>query len=142
FYCSVFFFFFSSRRRHTRFSRDWSSDVCSSDLGEGVGLDKGEGVGAKKRLDGPYGARRIKGPARRPGEDDKHADDGNGAKRKRNRHTQKQEDQQAREHSNRKGSRVHCYSYLSGTGFAVTKAGLGRRRDRRYAFSGSGLPAG
>src|SRR5690606_13269845 len=28
----VFVFFFSSRRRHTRFSRDWSSDVCSSDL--------------------------------------------------------------------------------------------------------------
>src|SRR5690606_39942363 len=25
-------FFFSSRRRHTRFSRDWSSDMCSSDL--------------------------------------------------------------------------------------------------------------
>src|SRR5690606_39604441 len=25
-------FFFSGRRRHTRFSRDWSSDVCSSDL--------------------------------------------------------------------------------------------------------------
>src|SRR5436309_10371638 len=29
---SILFFFFSSRRRHTRFSRDWSSDVCSSDL--------------------------------------------------------------------------------------------------------------
>src|SRR6266700_5492337 len=29
---SLIFFFFSSRRRHTRFSRDWSSDVCSSDL--------------------------------------------------------------------------------------------------------------
>src|SRR5256886_10133657 len=29
--CSVFFF--SSRRRHTRFDCDWSSDVCSSDLG-------------------------------------------------------------------------------------------------------------
>src|SRR5690606_19171923 len=28
----IFDFFFSSRRRHTRFSRDWSSDVCSSDL--------------------------------------------------------------------------------------------------------------
>src|SRR2546429_3401306 len=28
------FFFFSSRRRHTRCSRDWSSDVCSSDLAE------------------------------------------------------------------------------------------------------------
>src|SRR4030043_311476 len=31
-YCVFFFFFFSSRRRHTRCSRDWSSDVCSSDL--------------------------------------------------------------------------------------------------------------
>src|SRR5690606_39443292 len=32
--CAFLFllFFFSSRRRHTRFSRDWSSDVCSSDL--------------------------------------------------------------------------------------------------------------
>src|SRR3989440_8006693 len=29
---SVAFFFFSSRRRHTRSDRDWSSDVCSSDL--------------------------------------------------------------------------------------------------------------
>src|SRR5207249_9646777 len=28
-----YFFFFSSRRRHTRSKRDWSSDVCSSDLG-------------------------------------------------------------------------------------------------------------
>src|SRR5256884_471264 len=32
-YCAkCLFFFFSSRRRHTRCSRDWSSDVCSSDL--------------------------------------------------------------------------------------------------------------
>src|SRR5690606_39812380 len=30
--CYAALFFFSSRRRHTRFSRDWSSDVCSSDL--------------------------------------------------------------------------------------------------------------
>src|SRR5690606_40550447 len=35
------FFFFSSRRRHTRFSRDWSSDVCSSDLTI-LKLDKSE----------------------------------------------------------------------------------------------------
>src|SRR3989442_9222061 len=38
-----FFFFFSSRRRHTRCGRDWSSDVCSSDLpsagGELAALD-------------------------------------------------------------------------------------------------------
>src|SRR2546426_12712189 len=33
--CFVFFFF-SSRRRHTRLQGDWSSDVCSSDLG-GIG---------------------------------------------------------------------------------------------------------
>src|SRR5207302_4612260 len=32
-------FFFSSRRRHTRFSRDWSSDVCSSDLPDFVAVD-------------------------------------------------------------------------------------------------------
>src|SRR3712207_6905725 len=30
------FFFFSSRRRHTRYWRDWSSDVCSSDLAPNV----------------------------------------------------------------------------------------------------------
>src|SRR5439155_7573631 len=30
--CPCQFFFFSSRRRHTRWPRDWSSDVCSSDL--------------------------------------------------------------------------------------------------------------
>src|SRR3712207_8332225 len=30
--CYDIFFFFSSRRRHTRYWRDWSSDVCSSDL--------------------------------------------------------------------------------------------------------------
>src|SRR5216683_6248296 len=31
----MFCFFFSSRRRHTSSDRDWSSDVCSSDLGPG-----------------------------------------------------------------------------------------------------------
>src|SRR2546422_1932924 len=47
----MFFFFFSSRRRHTRCSRDWSSDVCSSDLeklnaptGEEAILNMGTGV--------------------------------------------------------------------------------------------------
>src|SRR2546422_1394392 len=34
----IFFFFFSSRRRHTRCSRDWSSDVCSSDLSVGLAV--------------------------------------------------------------------------------------------------------
>src|SRR3712207_8739848 len=31
-YVNISLFFFSSRRRHTRYWRDWSSDVCSSDL--------------------------------------------------------------------------------------------------------------
>src|SRR5579862_3295226 len=34
----MFFFFFSSRRRHTRWNCDWSSDVCSSDLENGLRL--------------------------------------------------------------------------------------------------------
>src|SRR6266550_6005617 len=38
-----FFFFFSSRRRHTRCSRDWSSDVCSSDLAQRL-LNEAEGL--------------------------------------------------------------------------------------------------
>src|SRR2546429_4842411 len=38
---TVSLFFFSSRRRHTRCSRDWSSDVCSSDL---VGAARAVGV--------------------------------------------------------------------------------------------------
>src|SRR2546429_4685338 len=46
-------FFFSSRRRHTRCSRDWSSDVCSSDLIAAPGDDEwmlglqGENVGGE-----------------------------------------------------------------------------------------------
>src|SRR5204863_2993979 len=36
-------FFFSSRRRHTRSLRDWSSDVCSSDLFYTANIDKHDG---------------------------------------------------------------------------------------------------
>src|SRR5690606_40523909 len=52
------FFFFSSRRRHTRFSRDWSSDVCSSDLWRFdtpaflVGLGAAERTGFQLELPG------------------------------------------------------------------------------------------
>src|SRR3989449_7170204 len=41
------FFFFSSRRRHTRCSRDWSSDVCSSDLD--LTAERARAVGASAR---------------------------------------------------------------------------------------------
>src|SRR4051812_49453016 len=44
-----FFFFFSSRRRHTRLTCDWSSDVCSSDLagaGHSGGVRSWLGAGA------------------------------------------------------------------------------------------------
>src|SRR5690349_24982143 len=44
--CSILvFFFFSSRRRHTRSLRDWSSDVCSSDL---IEVNPGEGIAEVK----------------------------------------------------------------------------------------------
>src|SRR6266496_4644790 len=46
-----FFFFFSSRRRHTRSLRDWSSDVCSSDLLAGQAL-VGDDGGARGRAVG------------------------------------------------------------------------------------------
>src|SRR5216683_3563496 len=56
----MIFFFFSSRRRHTRSDRDWSSDVCSSDLrnrpdgdfGQSIGHHVGKGIAAEiaKRL--------------------------------------------------------------------------------------------
>src|SRR2546422_2666229 len=59
----VFFFFFSSRRRHTRCSRDWSSDVCSSDLAKVQrlarrGAREGEGEGV---IDGGKRAHRVAG---------------------------------------------------------------------------------
>src|SRR5207253_5767985 len=46
-----FFFFFSSRRRHTRWPRDWSSDVCSSDLlaGKVVGQHARRVAGLQRR---------------------------------------------------------------------------------------------
>src|SRR5215469_2430116 len=40
YYYNIVFFFFSSRRRHTRSLRDWSSDVCSSDLRAGGADDE------------------------------------------------------------------------------------------------------
>src|SRR6266849_10153637 len=47
--CSFcFFFFFSSRRRHTRSTRDWSSDVCSSDL-IGRAEDRAHRSGGERR---------------------------------------------------------------------------------------------
>src|SRR5690606_39300083 len=66
-------FFFSSRRRHTRFSRDWSSDVCSSDLrprwwswawavadgtGSGDGADGADGAGGAGGAGGAAAGRR------------------------------------------------------------------------------------
>src|SRR5690606_39991741 len=57
----LFLFFFSSRRRHTRFSRDWSSDVCSSDLirFQSGGIAGGDGTGQW-----PWPARDCRGPWR------------------------------------------------------------------------------
>src|SRR5205809_7203575 len=58
------FFFFSSRRRHTRCSRDWSSDVCSSDL---LGRRRGRLEVAPWRRGG--GGRRNRSEERRVGKE-------------------------------------------------------------------------
>src|SRR3712207_7704477 len=59
------FFFFSSRRRHTRYWRDWSSDVCSSDLARQPRRQRGLELEAERRvgLDHPpeAGAQRLGG---------------------------------------------------------------------------------
>src|SRR5690606_39864359 len=52
-YVYLSFFFFSSRRRHTRFSRDWSSDVCSSDLADTFHNDLHKGLKADYILANP-----------------------------------------------------------------------------------------
>src|SRR5437868_8541018 len=54
--CSKFPFFFAGGRRHTRSKRDWSSDVCSSDL-----------IAASRGLRGAPGAERRRGGGRLPG---------------------------------------------------------------------------
>src|SRR5699024_11946173 len=46
-------FFFSSRRRHTRCKRDWSSDVCSSDLG-GIYSWLAESIGERAAFIGTF----------------------------------------------------------------------------------------
>src|SRR5258707_10377490 len=63
------FFFFSSRRRHTRYWRDWSSDVCSSDL-DGAGqralaalLHRGRGHPADATCADCLAAGRVLAPA-------------------------------------------------------------------------------
>src|SRR3989449_3479421 len=61
----MFLFFFSSRRRHTRCSRDWSSDVCSSDL-VGRGDPGARAPQAPTRCDHPVARRRWLRSGRRP----------------------------------------------------------------------------
>src|SRR5439155_2782424 len=46
---TILFFFFSSRRRHTRWPRDWSSDVCSSDLASPGPRGLGPGLAYRSR---------------------------------------------------------------------------------------------
>src|SRR3989442_2244564 len=46
------FFFFSSRRRHTRCGRDWSSDVCSSDLARYARIRAGESLATRFEASG------------------------------------------------------------------------------------------
>src|SRR5207249_7677536 len=66
-------FFFSSRRRHTRSKRDWSSDVCSSDLGHRLAVAPSAGATASRcpaRRCAPAGrSRRMRSEERRVGKE-------------------------------------------------------------------------
>src|SRR5438874_9398458 len=62
FLCVVFFFFFSSRRRHTRSLRDWSSDVCSSDLIQRSGTRKDELLLPPEELSRVWVLRKVLSP--------------------------------------------------------------------------------
>src|SRR6266849_6837271 len=55
----MYFFFFSSRRRHTRSPRDWSSDVCSSDLDRKAGVHALVGRSVAHRRDSLAGVHRA-----------------------------------------------------------------------------------
>src|SRR5207249_9400080 len=71
-----FFFFFSSRRRHTRSKRDWSSDVCSSDLSRSpksvfrgaLSLGPKNRFGGTRALPARWGAR-VRSEERRVGKE-------------------------------------------------------------------------
>src|SRR5206468_8982661 len=56
------FFFFSSRRRHTRSDRDWSSDVCSSDLSSVRGGGGNPAVNTGWRAPAPVGSTQSENP--------------------------------------------------------------------------------
>src|SRR2546426_8613632 len=64
------FFFFSSRRRHTRLQGDWSSDVCSSDLGVRPGCG-----GGSRRAPGAAPGPRARARVRHGRDDDRRLPD-------------------------------------------------------------------
>src|SRR5207247_7766643 len=65
-----FLFFFSSRRRHTRSTRDWSSDVCSSDLSRPAGHSPPTSAAARRRSTSPGPSwRRSRSEERRVGKE-------------------------------------------------------------------------
>src|SRR5699024_3086383 len=73
-YILCYFFFFSSRRRHTRSKRDWSSDVCSSDLKklkDSLKFKNGKSPQTKEGKEYPvYGSNGIIGKCNEPGWED------------------------------------------------------------------------
>src|SRR5579872_6850745 len=71
----VLFVFFSSRRRHTRCGRDWSSDVCSSDLYE-ISSERGQQQARREAQDGVVGGLVLPERGRRSETADINGDDG------------------------------------------------------------------
>src|SRR5207249_7948051 len=77
-------FFFSSRRRHTRSKRDWSSDVCSSDLD--IGQLRGVRRGARVDEDVPDALGHEHPPIGREGQVPRDREPGSNGRRGQSRH--------------------------------------------------------
>src|SRR5205809_4688013 len=98
-----FFFFFSSRRRHTRCSRDWSSDVCSSDLVVVHRADADNVIAQRPEAQSPRPACvGRQGPAKRGAVGIRHVD----------RQTQILGSQRSEEHTSELQSRLHLVCRL------------------------------
>src|SRR6266508_1058487 len=123
-----FCFFFSSRRRHTRWPRDWSSDVCSSDLPVVDGARPGRSPGPDAREQDPGHPRRRK-PRRAAGVLRRRGDELRGHGRDRGR-------PRSRAGRRRRGSRRSGPWLLLAHGCRDAQArGGGRSRPRRAALA-------
>src|SRR5690625_5895630 len=107
------FFFFSSRRRHTSWPRDWSSDVCSSDLSDSEGKCERVTVGSLDvdELRASHGEVGLEQVVVEDGGPDEHCQDRDG-ERAGEQNDQLSDHQRSEEHTSELQSRGHLVCRL------------------------------